>query len=583
MNHCEIGDCRDIMRRWIAEGVKVQMCVTSPPFWGLRDYGTATWEGGDPACEHNARTGDLRFTHPISDKQKSNAGSAGSAGSAGDFCVKCGAQRFDKQLGLESTPQEYVENMVDVFRLVRELLADDGTLWLNLGDSYASITTGTNCQASSTLQGGKNNQVAGCNRPNKIIAGLKAKDLVGIPWRVAFALQQPYYTGKVKDERDRVWLAAMLDAEGCIFIHKRKAGQSNGQGYERQNDNYAPGVEISNTHLAVIERIALLAGNGSVCKQEGGRFGRKQTLYRWNLRTTECKEFLRELYPHLIAKQQQARIAFNCPSSGERADAAHQALIGLHRGSLTDVDFAEPPSCLSPGWYLRQDIIWKKPNPMPESVRDRCTKSHEYLFLLSKNERYYYNADAIAEPVSPAMLMQIEQGYNRTATKDYAAAGAQDPSATKSRIVNGKRASWRGSDFDSGKTGEMMETRGHKQRKPAGWATGVGAHGSFHREGRAQEIEYTDATKLKRNKRSVWTFTTQPYADAHFATFPPALIEPCILAGSKSGDVVLDPFMGSGTTGEVAQNLGRRWVGCELNADYKKLQDKRTAQQAMIL
>jgi len=311
MNHCEIGDCRDIMRRWIAEGVKVQMCVTSPPYWGLRDYGVPG------------------------------------------------------QLGLESTPQEYVENMIEVFRLVRNLLADDGTLWLNLGDCYNAYNGGAG-PSSSLSRGAQTTErpelESGYGLRHK---GLKPKDLVGIPWRVAFALQ---------------------------------------------------------------------------------------------------------------------------------AD----------------------------GWYLRQDIIWAKPNPMPESVRDRCTKSHEYLFLLAKNERYYYDAEAIAEPAAWA-------GYiNSFGNKD---AGARNVNALSGNMVPG--------------------------------------------------VRYTQDDT--RNKRSVWTVTTKPFSGAHFATFPPDLIEPCILAGSKPGDVVLDPFLGSGTTGEVAQALGRKWIGCELNPEYASLQDDRTRQLGMIL
>lgn len=238
------------------------------------------------------------------------------------------------------------------------------------------------------------------------------------------------------------------------------------------------------------------------------------------------------------------------------------------------------------GWYLRQDIIWSKPNPMPESVTDRCTKSHEYIFLLAKSAKYFYNAEAIAESVSPAMLAQMEQGYDGRSTKDFTASGAQDASATKARIIAGKRASWNGSDFDSGKTGEMMDTRGGKIKRPKGWASS-GRHDAIswatsEAQGRGG-YEEQDWSKLTRNKRSVWTVTTKPFSGAHFATFPPDLIEPCILAGSRAGDVVLDPFFGSGCTGEVAQNLGRRWLGCELNPAYAKLQDKRTAQQGLVL
>ena len=188
---------------------------------------------------------------------------------------------------------------------------------------------------------------------------------------------------------------------------------------------------------------------------------------------------------------------------------------------------------------MRQDIIWKKPNPMPESVRDRCTKSHEYIFLLSKRERYYFDADAIAEPA----------------------------------------IGWNGSKFEDGKNLEVHPNVGKKrdQRDKTDRAEASG------RKGREAGWRNNTPDAQSRNKRSVWTVATQPYSEAHFATFPPDLIEPCILAGSRPGDTVLDPFFGSGTVGEVAENLGRKWIGCELNADYIKLAEKRTAQQGMVL
>jgi DNA modification methylase len=273
-NFVDFGDCRDSMRRWVKEGVRAQTCVTSPPYYGLRNYG------------------------------------------------------HDGQLGLEETPEQYIAAMVEVFQCVRDVLEDDGTLWLNIGDSYAR-TAGDDStkQTDGGLKTGRTGKSAqlfkkGNNRPPE---GIKAKDLIGIPWMMAFAL---------------------------------------------------------------------------------------------------------------------------------RAD----------------------------GWYLRQDIIWNKPNPMPESVRDRCTKAHEYMFLLSKSEKYFFDNEAMKEPA-----------------------------------VDG-------------------ETR---------------------------------------NRRSVWTVATRPYKGAHFATFPPALIEPCILAGSRPNDIVLDPFMGSGTTAVVAVKHGRRYIGCELNEEYGDLQDER--------
>jgi DNA modification methylase len=305
MNKIEFGDCRDTMRRWKDQGIKAQTCVTSPPYYGLRDYG------------------------------------------------------HEGQLGLEETPDEYIKAMVEVFRCVWDVLEDDGTLWLNIGDSYNG----------SGGQGTKPNimsKEAADGRGGKAIKvdGIKQKDLIGIPWMLAFAL---------------------------------------------------------------------------------------------------------------------------------RAD----------------------------GWYLRQDIIWHKPNPMPESVQDRCTKAHEYIFLLSKKQRYYYDHESIKEPL---------KGEPETRNKN--AKSYQADYAHGDRFSKGERV--------------------------------------FGADGMA-------------NKRSVWTVPVKPYAGAHFAVFPSDLIEPCILAGAPVGGIVLDPFMGSGTTAQVAQNLGRQYIGCELNPAYMELQNIRTAQQSLVL
>jgi DNA modification methylase len=192
------------------------------------------------------------------------------------------------------------------------------------------------------------------------------------------------------------------------------------------------------------------------------------------------------------------------------------------------------------GWYLRSDIIWAKPNPMPESVTDRPTKAHEYIFLMSKRPAYYYDADSIAEPASDAMQQQIERGYGGLGIKDYEAAGVQNPSSVKARIIEGARK-------------KVGETRNDGQQ-PHSFHTGKGW-----------------MSGLTRNSRTVWSIATQPYPDAHFATFPEAIPERCIKAGSKVGDVVLDPFTGSGTTGAVALRLGREFVGVELNPAYAEL------------
>ena len=326
----------------------VQCCVTSPPYWGLRDYGTASWLGGDAGCDHVAGTARQDGAPHGVDGFAGNKTGNGAMGITyfRDICGKCCARRVDRQLGLEATPDEYVANMVAVFREVRRVLRDDGTLWLNLGDSYASGGRSTRDPGQSTLHPA---QAKGMRRPADG-EGIKPKDLVGIPWRVAFALQ---------------------------------------------------------------------------------------------------------------------------------AD----------------------------GWYLRQDIIWHKPNPMPESVTDRCTKAHEYIFLLTKSARYFYDHEAIKEEAS----------------------GPGKPCGTKNDA----------SRNDSATTGTV---RGNGET---------------------------------RNKRSVWTVATKPFKGAHFATFPPDLIEPCILAGSAADTLVLDPFSGAGTTGVVAVQHGRRYIGIELNPDYLEMSRKR--------
>lgn len=300
----------------------VDCIVTSPPYWGLRDYGV------------------------------------------------------DGQLGLEATPEEYVAKMVEVFREVRRVLRDDGTLWLNIGDSYAANRS---YQVPSTKGGTKHSYSQAVGGKGSVIPdGLKAKDLIGIPWRLAFALQ---------------------------------------------------------------------------------------------------------------------------------AD----------------------------GWYLRQDIIWNKPNPMPESVTDRPTKAHEYLFLLSKSERYFYDAEAVKEDaVSSNQHDFTGQGYS---------APGQTPHT-------GSRA---------GKSGN----KGRKQR-PSADTLDIGAQaGSIPWKG------------FKRNRRSVWTIASEPFKDAHFAVMPRALVAPCILAGCPEGGTVLDPFAGSGTVGTVALNHGRRFIGIELNPTYAAMAHRR--------
>jgi DNA modification methylase len=356
MNKIEFGDCREIMRKWASQGVKAQTCITSPPYYGLRDYGTGKWIGGDENCSHKR---DSKYS------DKTITGHANKDLTVGDaiyksVCPRCGAIREDRQLGLEETPEEYIKAMVEVFRCVWDVLEDDGTLWLNIGDSYYNYRPG---KGQALVQQSVANNIQDlpqvCARRGNKLEGLKEKDLIGIPWMLAFAL---------------------------------------------------------------------------------------------------------------------------------RAD----------------------------GWYLRQDIIWHKPNPMPESVGDRCTKSHEYIFLLSKSRKYHFDHVAIKEPVK------------------------ED------------------------------------------WGTRDRTNGKYHNEGTGlQPHSGLEKSYEMANKRSVWTVNTKPYSGAHFAVFPTELIEPCILAGAPVGAVVLDPFMGSGTTAQVSQDLGRQYIGCELNPEYGKLQKKRTAQTSL--
>ena len=416
------------------------------------------------------------------------------------------------ELGLEKTPEGYVGKLVAIFREVRRVLRDDGTLWLNLGDSYASGGRSSRDPGQSTLHPA---QLKGMGRPVDQ-PGLKPKDLLGIPWMVAKALQQPYYTGNIKDERDRIWLAAIIDGEGCFFIHRRKAGtpsystftRADGSeaNYLRAADTFGVGLEICNTNKAIIDRVQAIVGGGTIITQSPKQNSRrKQTIYRWRVAPVVVKRIAKEVYPYLVGKKHQARLIFNCPSTGESGTAAHQAMMDLHNGVGTTVDYPEPPTMYEPGWYLRQDIIWAKPAPMPESVTDRCTKSHEYIFLLSKSARYYFDAEAIAE--SAAYAGQMRGGSTNRYEQNAA-----------------------------GMDNNVYDTR---------------------------------------NKRSVWTVQAQPYPEAHFATFPPKLIEPCILAGCPKGGTVLDPFTGSGTTGYVSVQKGRNFVGIELNPAYVKLAEER--------
>jgi DNA modification methylase len=464
----------------------IDCCVTSPPYWGLRDYG-----------------------------------------------VEC-------QLGLEKTPEEYVAKMVEVFREVRRVLKKEGTLWLNLGDSYAG--------------GGR---ASG--------QGLKPKDLVGIPWRVAFALQASYYKGKIKNELDRMWAAAMLDAEGNISVSQY---ETNG----RQKSNIY--ITITNSSMPIIEKC------DSLFEQDMKHIYEKSAplnvpVFRWDVERIENKAmFIREIYPYLVAKKKQAILGYTfldmqkalfskkkgyLLEQQEKRGWISDAMSKLNHGESIDLPnwVIEPPSLYEQGFYLRQDIIWSKPNPMPESVTDRCTKAHEYVFLLTKSARYYYDQEAIKEPVKDSSVARLIQDVE----------GQQGSSRVPGK-TNGPMKAVR---FGGNKQCPDTRLQSGKEWNPkmAGGGTNISGHAGYFK------ADGTPFNGLMVNKKSVWTITTKPFKEAHFATFPEDLIRPMILAGCPEGGIVLDPFIGSGTVARVAVEHRRHYIGIDLNTQYVEMAEKR--------
>ena len=346
------GDAIEQLKTLPNESINV--CVTSPPYYGLRDYGTGVWRGGSSECPHYRITkrSDLTATghkkmvdsgHPVGDAIYKT------------ICPICGAVREDNQIGLEETPDEYIDRLVKVFHEVKRVLKEDGVLFINIGDTYNG-----NKKGNTEIYKNKSCSDANQNFHKKLWSGAKSKDLIGIPWMLAFAL---------------------------------------------------------------------------------------------------------------------------------RAD----------------------------GWYLRQDIIWAKTNPMPESVKDRCTKSHEYIFMLTKNKKYYFDNEAIKE-----------DAVSKPKKRDKNAEGYQADYPHGDRFSAGSRV--------------------------------YGADG-------------------KRNKRDVWTTSVASLKEAHFAVFPKELVEPCILAGCPEGGWVLDPFNGSGTSGIVANLNNRNYIGIDLNPEYLQITKRRVSKE----
>ena len=416
------GDCREVLPTLPA--ASVHCVVTSPPYWGLRDYGTATWEGGDAACAHlNGQLVSNKSTLRLDGRAHLGPYDGEKAVTAGmpfrEVCGKCGARRIDAQLGLEPTPDEYVARMVGVFRDVRRVLRADGTLWLNMGDGYTSgdFTRQGNPrnvpQLPNDWEGtalGNRGRAGHARAIKRDLGQLKPKDLVGMPWRLAFALQADDYLGNIRREADRAWLAALVDGEGCITILETSSSHGSG-------NSYPPVLQVRMCDVECIQKAASITGYGTASpRQEPPSQGGQRASYQWRLNGRKAADTVAEIYPFLLIKRKQAVIAWNhqqvresyetkrgvtIPRAAlEKQQASRELIRRLNRREAVDVPswMVEPPLPVGPGWYLRSDCIWAKPNPMPESVTDRPTKAHEYIFLLSKSARYFYDADAVREP-----------------------------------------------------------------------------------------------------------------------------------------------------------------------------------------
>ena len=600
------------------------MVCTSPPYWGLRDYGLPPliW-GGDPQCPHEwaeeTIEREMRRGVNLAASPVSTRGGAKKIAEVGwqrftrGSCLKCGAWRG--ALGLEPTPEFYVQHLVEIFREVGRVLRDDGTCWINMGDSYASGDRSTYRSGASDNKGHlvQNDQ----SRP-RTPPGLKPKDLCGIPWRVAFALQQPHRVPTcVQSEVDRAWLAAMFDGEGTIGIRRFDSYRKEKQ--QVYQDGFIVYTSVTNSDVELLDRCIELTGFGDRRIKWAGRAGEtdkrgittRRDSYGWRQDGNNAVRIIRAIYPYLIAKKKQACIAYTLDYLNKHGHGSRSVpkeiqekkvyLWGLIKGcnqrKPVDVPswLLEPQDEFEPGWYLRSDIIWSKPNPMPESVTDRPTKAHEYLFLLAKSDRYFYDAFAIQE--------QCESG----------------PSDVKKML-------------------ESLPRIGGKHKTLEDPLSKASATTNI---GRKRSVGNPNG----RNRRSVWTIATEPYPEAHFATFPEKLVEPCILAGTSArgacakcgapwarviqrevlpppdrihnnpfkhdamtthGEggatlrnvvsketagwrptcacgadpvpcIVFDPFVGSGTTVAVAESLGRRGIGLELKAEYLALAKKRIA------
>jgi len=504
-NQVHQGDCREVIKEWPDNFI--QCVVTSPPYFGLRDYGV------------------------------------------------------DGQIGLESTPDEYVQKMVEVFREVRRVLRDDGTVWLNLGISYAGSGGAhkehhRNPGISKSFErdgysGGKSanhspqqQHVPACDSDDKESQGCQDHGCACHGRYDERSTEIPTRHGRTAHNGQ----CAGQDLQPFSPI----AHDSEHSDYDQEPPSSSHRAFPESKHLSFFDESFLNASNqphasGDQQESQTSSFCVQGSAYK-----KACSSGTSQIVPPLAVRTVGKESFFSACHSPDCKGIGKCGLcwcsLAIPSLNVKPKDEINIPHLVAmalqaDGWVLRQTICWHKPNPMPESVKDRCTKAHEYLFLLSKRDRYYFDAEAIADPVQPDSVARYGRG--RSNSHKWADGGT------------------------IAKTFVHMKRSGNKARKQRPDSP------DSHNGAQAGSVPWEGST---RNKRSVWTIATKPFPEAHFATFPPKLIEPCILAGTRKGDIVFDPFMGSGTTAAVAIEHGRAFIGNELNPDYIEISERRIAE-----